>query len=247
MRTAHRTPAAVLSFADGCCLTPYDLFGPTTLPSLLRRLLQRRLPQRRPVTGADLAGVIAANPETVGSWVLRDRLLRVLRAEVEKPTGRPTAARLAREEERRSWSLADYEAKLTPDEPVDADELATIIMANPEVVAPAFLRAQLCGILRGKVKRRRGRKPVGETAAERLRQIAAWVEYRELLAGDAPCRSAAEAVRARYWRNVATPEAMLNLLSSWKRSGIVMNDDPPPAVGRRGRRRPVIGSAAERG
>src|SRR5215207_7388108 len=225
------------SVAGEIGLTLFDLFGPNAVASMRRRLGQGGF-----ITGENLAAIIVANPQTVGSEHLRAHLQRLLRGEVKKPQGRPSLAVSERQTQRRSWTFAEYEQSLASGEPVLGDELAALIEANPSAVAPEFLRDYLCAFLRGEVKQKRGRKAADSRAFVLLWQTLADIEHERYLAwfkkrkkryglrgwrcvreapwwqGRAPHEISAEMVGRRLWRSCATTQGLLNRLSARKSS-----------------------------
>jgi hypothetical protein len=170
-----RRPSDVPPLSGETGSTLFDLFGPNAVASMRRRLGEGRF-----ITGENLASIIAANPQTVGSEHLRAHLQRVLRGEVKKPNGRPSLAVSERQTQRRSWSFAEYEQSLGSGEPVLGDELAALIEANPSAVAPEFLRDYLCAF--DEVKQKRGRKAADSRTVVLLRQTLADVDYERYLA-----------------------------------------------------------------
>src|SRR4051794_28256201 len=217
--------------------TLFDLYGPNAVASMRRRLGEGQF-----ITGENLASIIAANPQTVGSEYLRAHLQRVLRGEVKKPRGRPSLAVSERQTQRRSWSFAEYEQSLGSGEPVLGDELAALIEANPSAVAPEFLRNYVCAFLRDEVKQKRGRKAADSRTVVLLRQTLSDIEHERYLSwlrkrkkrhglrgwrcvrdapwwqGRAPHEISAKLVGQRLWPTCATTEGFLSRLSSRKSS-----------------------------
>ena len=214
---------------------PFSLFGAHGLGTMFLRIQKRQ-----PITGETLARTLEANPETVSCDVLRLHLRRVLTGEVKRPDGQPSAARRLRQEQRRAWALADYEQALGSGEPVYAEEIAELIEANPHTVTPTVLREYLCAFLRGQVKNKRGRKAHASDPRLSITKISAGLDYARTCAwlrtrkkrhglrgwscvreapwwkGRAPHQIAAEMVRRRGLRRLATPESVLNLISAGK-------------------------------